>query len=388
MYKSYVDFLQDQRFLEWKIVDNDESKCYWENFKANNPELIPYMKEAETFLQNYKLNHEVLDEFHRTALLKKIISSNAKLKKRKKIIIFSGVAAIAILCILIGFFRPETTMRFTDEMSENIVVGSHLRDQDILFVSGNKTQSFQKNIQIEIDSKGKTIINSEDADAVLEVGEKATNKIIVPYGKRTNIQLSDGTKIWLNSGSELEFPSVFPREKREIKLVSGEMYIEVAPELKRRFYVHTADFKINVYGTMFNVSLYKNYPQTVILTQGEISLARSGQNEETIVYPNQKAVYHKNGKITKEKVNAQHYTSWKDGFIELYETPVTDIFDYIERYYNISFNYPRGRSLSEITCTGKLYLSENIDNVMNSIALLSSTTYEHRDGKIYIINNN
>ncbi len=257
-----------------------------------------------------------------------------------------------------------------------------------MFISNNKTQLFQTNVQIEIDSDGRTVINDEkQASTLIEPAERGTNKIIVPYGKRTNIQLSDGSKIWLNSGSELEFPAVFPREKREIRLQKGEMYIEVAPETQRQFYVQTPDFQVKVYGTKFNVSIYRNYPQTVVLAQGEISMTGTGR-KETRIYPDQKAIYRENGEITKEKVKAQYYTSWKDGFIELYETPVTDILNYVERYYNISFNYPKGKSLNTITCTGKLYLSENIDNVMNSIALLSSTTYENRDGKIYIINHN
>ncbi len=384
IYKTYLDFLQDQKFLEWKIIGSDELNNYWLEFKANNPELIPHIEEAEAFLQNYKLNNMKMDERQRIELLQKIISSNSKLTKRRQLFITSAASAVAVIFIVIGFFRYRTM----HTSSDNLIVGNRLNDRDIVFISNNKTQSFQTNVQIEIDSEGRTLINGEEqTSTITESVERSTNKIIVPYGKRTNIQLSDGSKIWLNSGSELEFPAVFPREKREIRLQKGEMYVEVAPETKRQFYVQTPDFQVKVYGTKFNVSIYRNYPQTVVLAQGEISMSGADQ-KETMVYPDQKAIYGENGEITKEKVKAQYYTSWKDGFIELYETPVTDILNYVERYYNISFNYPKGKSLNTITCTGKLYLSENIDNVMNSIALLSSTTYENRDGKIYIINHN
>lgn len=384
IYKTYLDFLQDRKFLEWKIIGSDESNSYWLDFKANNPQLIPHLEEAEAFLRNYKLNSEKLSERQRSELLQKIILSNSRLNKRRQLFIASAASAVAVIFIVIGFFWYQTIRT----SSENLIVGNQLSNRDIVFISNNKTQLFQTNVQIEIDSDGRTVINDEkQASTLIESAERGTNKIIVPYGKRTNIQLSDGSKIWLNSGSELEFPAVFPREKREIRLQKGEMYIEVAPETQRQFYVQTPDFQVKVYGTKFNVSIYRNYPQTVVLAQGEISMTGTGR-KETRIYPDQKAIYRENGEITKEKVKARYYTSWKDGFIELYETPVTDILNYVERYYNISFNYPKGKSLNTITCTGKLYLSENIDNVMNSIALLSSTTYENRDGKIYIINHN
>ncbi len=385
MHKTYLDFLQDQKFLEWKIVGSDELNSYWLEFKAKNPELTPHLEEAEVFLQNYKLNQRKMDEQHSMELLQKIISYNSRQNKRRNLFIFSAISAVAMIFIVIGFFWFRVA---PPAPPEDLVVGNQLSDEDIVFISSNKTQSFTTNVQIEIDAKGKAVINDENQTLThIDTEEKALNRIIVPYGKRTNIQLSDGTKIWLNSGSELEFPAVFPREKREINLLAGEMYIEVAPEIKRRLHVQTPDFQIKVYGTSFNVSIYENYPQAVILAHGEISMMGAGQTE-TAIYPDQRAVYLKNGEIIKEKVKAQFYTSWKDGFIELYETPVTDILNYVERYYNISFNYPRGKSLNKITCTGKLYLSENIDNVMNSIAILSSTTYENRDGKIYIINPN
>ncbi len=384
MYKTYLDFLQDQRFLEWKIIGSDELDTYWADFKSNNPDLLPLLEEAEVFLLNYKLNQEEIDEINRTVLLQKIISSNTRFRQRKKIYFYSSIAAVALIFIAIGYLLLPTTPTST---SENLAVGDQLSDQDIIFISNNRPQTFKRNIDIAIDAEGRAIVNEENKDTTLiPTQENGNNKIIVPYGKRTNLQLSDGTKIWLNSGSELEFPTIFPKEKRAVRLISGEMYIEVAPELKRYFYVQTSDFQVKVYGTKFNVSIYENFPQEVVLAQGEISISGVVGGEETMIYPNQKAVYQKNGEISKEKINAEYYTSWKDGFIELNGTPIMDILNYLERYYNISFNYSSNKNLNDITCTGKLFLSENIDNVMNAIAVLSSTAYENKDGKIYIIN--
>ncbi len=71
IYKTYLDFLQDRKFLEWKIIGSDESNSYWLDFKANNPQLIPHLEEAEAFLRNYKLDSEELSERQRSELLQK-----------------------------------------------------------------------------------------------------------------------------------------------------------------------------------------------------------------------------------------------------------------------------------------------------------------------------
>lgn len=74
----------------------------------------------------------------------------------------------------------------------------------------------------------------------------SVSKLVVPYGKRSTLVLADGSKIWLNSGTVLEFPSTFTGSSRDIKLISGEIYVEVVKDRERIFKVHTTDFEVNV----------------------------------------------------------------------------------------------------------------------------------------------
>ena len=83
------------------------------------------------------------------------------------------------------------------------------------------------------------------------------NRIVVPYGKRSNITLADGSKVWLNSGTQLDFPTTFTGSTREIN-VNGEIYIEVKENKDIPFIVNTNNMSINVYGTSFNVTAYEN----------------------------------------------------------------------------------------------------------------------------------
>ncbi|WP_286854003.1 FecR family protein, partial [Proteiniphilum sp. UBA5259] len=131
------------------------------------------------------------------------------------------------------------------------------------------------------------------------------------YGKRSTLTLSDGSKVWLNSGSVLEFPAQFGSKKREIRLTSGEMYIEVIPDSQKPFHVHTSDFNVKVYGTKFNVSAYADSPRSVVLVEGRVSL-QPVNKKETFLSPSEQAVYSDNGTFNTQKVDVTQFISWKN----------------------------------------------------------------------------
>jgi ferric-dicitrate binding protein FerR (iron transport regulator) len=191
--------------------------------------------------------------------------------------------------------------------------------------------------------------------------------------------------VWLNSGSVLEFPAQFTGNNREVRLASGEMYIEVAPDGKKPFHVRTSDFDVKVYGTKFNVSTYADSPQSVVLVEGRVSLQPTNK-KETFLSPSEQATYSDNGTFNRQKVDVNQFISWKNGYLEFDKTPMTDVLKQIGRYYNLSFDFDNDVNLYKRTCTGKIYLSENLDNVMTTIGLLSSTKYIKDNNQIFIIN--
>jgi transmembrane sensor len=83
-------------------------------------------------------------------------------------------------------------------------------------------------------------------------------------------------------------------------------------------------------------------------------------------------------------VDVLAFTSWKEGYLTFDDTPVTEVLKQIERYYNLSFNLNDAVSFKGITCTGKIILSENLDNVMATLSLLSGTEYKRENRAIYI----
>jgi len=207
------------------------------------------------------------------------------------------------------------------------------------------------------------------------------NRLTVPYGKRSSIVLSDGTTVYLNSGTMMDFPSAFPENTREIR-VEGEIFLEVKKEDGKPFIIHTPHSQITVYGTSFNVTSYQDEKQeSVVLVSGTVKV-KSGQ-QEVLLKPSERAVV-ENGTLSSSKVDVDAYTSWKNGYLKMSKTPLNEVLTKIGRYYNVAFQYPQELHLEQRSCSGKLFLSDNMDDVLLAFSRLTELRYEQNGEIIHI----
>lgn len=383
-FTSYRDLLKDKRFLRWQLLPDETLNSYWEEFFKLNPELEKELQRAVIYLRKEGLNKSNFNKNERIELFDRIQGSISRKKKRRnrQLMWFaSSVAAISLLVIgSILFFPSQKPIALHDK---ELIIGEMLQNENIQFITNEETISFGKDVEVKMNEEGTVEISGTDSDVTsIPVNRGKMNSLIVPYGKRSTLTLVDGTKVWLNSGSVLEFPTQFSGEKREIKLVSGEIYIEVAHNNDQPFSVHTPDFNVRVYGTKFNLSRYDGVSHSVVLVEGSVSVQSAAK--EIRLKPNEQLLI--SGAETSEiqTVDVSQYISWKDGYMQLNKTPMTEILERIGRYYNLSFNYEQDMHLQKRTCSGKIYLSENLDNVMTTIALLSGTQYKKVNNRIYI----
>lgn len=381
---NFVRFLKDEKFIEWKLLPTDELNMYWEEYLQQHPDEKEDILQAEKHLRRINVtSFKLPPEKKREAILRleqSLAAYNRKRMIRRFVYAAAACAAVLVLSIL---FQKEMK-RSGEELvaSADYIVGSELESEDILFITGNRTASFQNNVDIQIDGNKTAQIRSEHKEAEISIEQHTMNKLIIPYGKRSKIVLSDGTQVWLNSGSTLEFPSDFTKNTREIYL-SGEMYIEVAPDKNKSFYVHTSGYDVKVYGTKFNISTYSGSPSSVVLVEGSVGLRSA--DKELLLSPDEQAVYSEaTGTFDTRKVNVHSFISWKEGYLTFEDTPVTEALKQIERYYNLSFNYGDDVSFQGLTCTGKIILSDNLDNVMTALTLISTTKFKKEGKLIYI----
>ncbi len=390
-YTKCADFLADEKFVLWQLMPCDELDEYWLEFAKQHPHLKDEMDFASTYLKTKGLNNPQFSKSDKVALLNKInssIASNRRRSKRNTWMLYSVAASVAIAIVIVGFnlFKPDSYSRFL-KTDKEMIVGILVNNEDIQLISGDNATTFESDIEMEIDEKGNaTITQSKSGNkSDVVITSQSLNKLVVPYGKRTKINLSDGSQVWLNSGSVLEFPAQFGKDERNVYLASGEMYIEVATDKKRKFNVHTSEFKVMVHGTKFNLSAYTDSPQSVVLVEGSVAL-QSTDKQEVMLSPSEQAVLSTNGKFHRQSVDVNQFVSWKNGFLTFDKTPMTEVLLHIGRYYNLSFDFDQDVNLQKRTCTGKIHLSNNLDNVLTAIGLLTSTKYEKENNQIYIIN--
>lgn len=383
--RNVLNLLNDPQFIEWRLSRSNELTRYWNRFVRQNPDMQPDLIEAITLFDSIKINDKRLTETEQQEIYEKILEKALAGTEKRRQVRFRAwawpVAAVLMLAVvstlLLVIKTPSPQLP-----GEEKITGQTLPDKEIYLVNGEKVIPLDENAEIRLSTDGNaSVSDSTNGNRPLSLAENETNRLVVPFGKRSFLVLADGTKVWLNSGTELEFPSRFQGETREIRM-QGEIYLDVARSDKKPFIVHTSQMNIRVYGTSFNVSAYEGDKEhAVVLVEGNVQVNRN--NESLKLAPNEMARVSEE-KMEKGAVDVSEHVSWKNGVLVFNKTPMSEVLNKVGRYYNIEFESNSGAMLSEKTCSGKLFLSDNLDSVMTLVSILSSTTYTRNDQIINI----
>ncbi|MDR2917996.1 MAG: FecR domain-containing protein [Tannerella sp.] len=380
--------LQQDSFLRWKLLDDSDAKAYWENYIKENPGVKVHVEEAEEILKTVvRFNDYTLTEQESLAI-SQAIQERLHQKRKKKVLKIIFPLSVAAACLaLIVWMNPfaakdngNIASMFIAENQQDSIDSKNIR----MIIGEEEYLQFEEDADIKYDSSGRMIHADEKPvetkPTPSNIASATLNKLIVPKGRRSSLLLADGTKIWVNSGTTVEFPNVFNEDKREIK-VDGEIYIEVAKDAGKPFYVNTPELSVIVLGTRFNISSYKEDRfSNVALVEGKVEIAY--EHEKYTLYPDQLAsVQDKNVEI--KQVNVYDYISWKDGLLQFNSEPLPVILKRISRYYDVSIT--AGEEINDMKCTGKLVLFDDMEKVLETIANVVPIRFEvNHENKILI----
>lgn len=206
-------------------------------------------------------------------------------------------------------------------------------------------------------------------------------QLVVPKGRRAEITFADGTHLWANSNSKVVYPRAFSQDYREI-FVKGEVYLDVTHDSKHPFVVKSRGFEVEVLGTSFNIMDYDNgSPAQVVLVSGKIELSNS-DNETVVMNPGQLVDINKSSLGQPKNVDVTPYVSWKDNILIYNDKTLSEVFDRLNICYGKEFVI--SQEVANIRVSGKLYLKENVEAVLRTIAFSTPIIYEERDGQIYV----
>ena len=391
-YKNYSvkDFLKDDLFLQWQLLSTETLDNYWKQVLQENPHQEANITNAIRTLHSIAINRSALSCQKEDEILKNIYARYHRHKIRRFIYWTTSVAAGLVLL----FFSVSPLTNITEENINVMLsdVQSVRLDtiQDVRLIIGNKKTitmaedadiSWSKKDEIEVNGRSSNSSYKSQIDADVEY-----STLLVPYGKRSFLTLRDGTKVWINSGTEVRFPVNMEGKERSI-YVDGEIYIEVAKDKERPFYVHTSGFDVRVYGTKFNVTSYKaDKEKSVVLVEGSVSVCSKEETKEKEVkeiflHPDQ--MYHTTNRgpmIT--HVNALQYITWKDGIWQFTSESLESIALRLSRYYGVDIHCDEKTAVK--SCTGKLILFDDVDKTLRIIEEIFGVRYETNQNEIII----
>lgn len=322
--KDYInfkvnDFVDDKYFKDWVIRPDKTNRIYWETFRKENPQLKEIVNSAKQIVQALNFEEKPVDREEYQPSLNKLKEKLTD-KMRRSVRInqiyrwWGNIAAVLVLS-----FMAISIYYFSEKQSS-----PSLENQIV--------------------------------------------QVIAPHGHKSNVILSDGTSVWLNSGSKLEYSFNSNSDERKVSL-EGEAFFDVKKDIHRPFYVENKDYTVKVYGTRFNI---RSYPEQqiseTILEEGKISVITAAGNE-LVMKPGQQFLMGQNTKYRLNSVDPDMFLCWKDNILNVNNEELQHLIIKLERWYGVKIkvnNYDQAKHL-RYTLTLKTESFRELLELMNFV---------------------
>ena len=188
--------------------------------------------------------------------------------------------------------------------------------------------------------------------------------------------MPDSSKVWLDVGSTLEYPSRFINNTRRVYMC-GEAYFEVHADKKHPFIIQADELEITATGTAFNVSSFaQSLEQKVTLISGKVSVSQG--NKIKYLLPGQQLTYQRNTKrMTIASIDTFKYTAWKDGIIAFRDDSLETIFHRLEQIYRVRF-IVNDLDIKKYTYRAT-FKGETLDEIINCMEEGTPVKFRKRD---------
>lgn len=320
----------------------------------------------------------LLDEIRKD----KNVLNNYKLKKIFK------YAAMAILFVSVGYFFIDNfnTAEKADitTVKENEII-LQLEDGNIKVLSKDGTE--------KIITKNGTVIGAQKGNQLIYDDKPSIEKLVyntltVPYGKRFELTLSDGTHIHLNAGTSLKYPVKFLKGEQRQVFLNGEAFFEVTKDSNHPFIVNMNNVGVKVFGTKFKASSYlENEAISTVLVEGSVSIFNNNSeyNEKTAtrLKPGYMALWNKHDEVVSiEKADIAMHTAWIDGRLLFRHLPFKHIIKQLERHYDVKI-MNNNKKLDEEFFTASFDI-ETIEQVLETFHKNYNINYSKINNQIII----
>jgi len=385
---KFQDFIDDQFFVNWVKNPTAESDQYWKQYFADHPSEKEYIDQAEYILTKFQTEKKKPNNDDARNVW---LNIQAKiLNPPRKVGFINAWLVAASIALIIGIgtvmFRiienRETYVNYTS-MAKMGPEGNEVK----LILSDNSEKRFAtKDPSIKYNQNGEILVDSvtlaNEISTPNKPDKEAVNQLVVPKGKRSSLTFSDGTRLFLNSGSQVIYPVKFNKKSREI-YIRGEAYLDVTHDASWPFVVRTDHLDVKVLGTELNI---KSYPDetnsTIVLVKGSVQAIVKSQKivmKESELFTLDNATE----KSSLGKANVLEYVSWKDGWMYCTNERIDNIARKLSRYYDVNIQFNDDK-VKDLTLTGKLDLKTECREVLDVISFIAPVDYKIIDGDIIL----
>jgi len=340
---------------------------------SEDKDAMSFYQEKRALATDAEIEHLVSNRNPSTTLLK--IWDDIQAKKRR-IVVIKRVLSVAAAAIVVSMVM--VAVRYLPANKNNGVAKNEVKNKnaiELTLPNGEKVDLSSRQGQMKI---GNTTINNNNKSLSYSATgneNSAISTLLVPIGKDYQIELSDGTKVFLNSATSLQFPLVF-MNTREIT-INGEAYLQIASDASKPFIVHLPNMDVRVLGTEFNVNTYDKGEDKVALVNGAVNL--TGRSEASIskqgkiLKPGQQAVL--NGKeLEVSSFDPDYALSWRRGYFRFKDIPLSKVCEVIPRWFGIEVKMDNP-NIADMQFSGALYRNTPLRDQLSRFEIDGQVSY-------------
>lgn len=349
---------EKQEIEQW-LQESEEHRCY-------------YRQLQKAFLRQRWVMRESLIRRKSERRYRKVVRRRQLWRR------YMVAAASVCLLLLVGTWfshRKADKELLPLAKQESILPGSakaklYLSSGEEVLLNEEAQSIAEQQVMIDVEQNGVLAYKGEEPEL-----QKNTiyNRLVVERGGEYKLILSDGSEVWINSATEMEYPVCFAEDRRVVNL-RGEAYFKVQADSTRPFVVMVNGIEVSALGTEFNVNSYAEQQVKSVLVKGKITVGKA--DRPVVLQPSQLAVYDcVTGKTTVETVDVRKYIDWKEGNFIFSEDRLEEVMEKISLWYDCDVLFV-DRGLKDMRLSGNMQRYEQVEKFLHYLEITTGARFE------------
>ena len=382
-YKNEIGHLLQKYFSGTIMPDEQRLLDSWMKEKEEHKQLFDRLRKDTRFAEEYGIFREV--DTTRAWETFRVKNGLRRQRRMTTWIKYAAVIALPLLVAGVWLLFPRGG------------------EQSIPVAQNTKIVKREVSPVLEVVGGGKVILEKEK-DKMIEAGRGVdvqqssgmlvysdsvvseyvdTNVLRIPKGGEFKLQLADGTRVYLNSATDLRYPVAFTGSERRVYL-KGEAYFEVAKDAEHPFIVVTDDVQVRVYGTSFNVNTLGADGVRTVLVEGKVGIRGQDSDREYVLKPNELAFYDRNSRDMKiETVDPDLYTLWRKGIFVFERETLENIMNTLSLWYDMEVFF-QSESAKKLHFSGHMKRYEQIEDILHAITDATGVVFTINDRTVCV----